>query len=221
MEIPTDRTNRKWLSTLASGSQEQEAALEELRLLLLRATLYTLASHADQLQAVDEQDRSALAEDCAQEALLAVLSHLQEFRGESKFTTWAYKFGVNIALTRLRHERWKKVSLSQLSDDAQALDWLQSKGTLQTADSERPVLQAEVHQVLHETIQNELSLRQRQVLKWIAFDDVPMDVVVERLGSNRNAIYKLLHDARLKVRQRLEARGYDLEKVYDLFQSGG
>jgi RNA polymerase sigma-70 factor (ECF subfamily) len=68
-------------------------------------------------------------------------------------------------------------------------------------------------------IRSELTARQRQVLKWIAFDDIPMDVVVQRLNSNRNAVYKLLHDARLKVKQRLAAHGYAVEDVYELFQA--
>jgi RNA polymerase sigma-70 factor (ECF subfamily) len=80
-----------------------------------------------------------------------------------------------------------------------------------------PSLQSEVRAAIRRVVMTELTGRQRQVLKWIAFDDVPMDVVVERLDTNRNAIYKLLHDARLKVKRQLAAQGYAPDDVYELF----
>jgi RNA polymerase sigma-70 factor (ECF subfamily) len=168
---------------------------------------------------MEENDRLALAEDCAQDALNSVLFHLSDFRGESQFTTWAYKFGINTALSRARRERWKAVSLDELSEDSENADWLQWREELQIGSSETPVRQAEVGQILREVIRSELTEKQRQVLKWIAFDDVPMDVVTERLDTNRNAVYKLLHDSRMKVRRRLAAEGYEVDEVYALFQA--
>ncbi len=196
----------------------QTEAIEELRVMLLKASLYTLVTHVSDLYHLGEQERVALAEDCAQEALLAVLARLDDFRGESKFTTWAYKFAVNIALNRARRERWKGVSLDALSEDDYSLDWLEWKEGFQPADTETSTLQAEVGNVIHQAIRIELTDRQRQVLKWIVFDEVPMDVVVERLETNRNAVYKLLHDGRLKVKKHLASHGYDVEEVYALFR---
>lgn len=203
---------------LSKGLWTGKKSLEDLRQLLLKATLYTLVNNLDDLRNLDHRERLALAEDCAQEALLVVLSRLTTFRGESKFTTWAYKFGVNVALSRARKERWKGVSLDELSEDGEALDWLDYSGKENSSRKERPALRNEVFTIIREAIRSELTARQRQVLKWIAFDDVPMDVVVERLESNRNAIYKLLHDARKKVKRALAAQGYPLEDVYDLFE---
>ena len=217
--MPTARTNQEWVITLSKKSPQQSEALNELREMLLRAALYTLVSHLDDLREMDERERMALAEDCAQEALQAVLTRLSSFRGESKFTTWAYKFGVNVALTRSRRAGWKSISLDALSEDEDLLDWVQWKEGLQTVDSEMPMQQAEVSAAIQEVIRRELTDRQRQVLKWIAFEDVPMDVVVERLNTNRNAIYKLLHDARLKVKRQLAAQGYEVEEVYQLFRA--
>ncbi|WP_374689026.1 RNA polymerase sigma factor [Promineifilum sp.] len=215
----TTRTNPDWIATLSGQGVPQTEAIEELRGLLVRAALYTLVAHLDDLRDLDDRERKALAEDCAQEALMAVLSKLDDFRGDSKFTTWAYKFGVNVALTRARRERWKRVSLDALSENEPSLDWLQWKEEgLQTVDSEIPVLQAEVGALIQEVVNTGLTDRQRQVLKWIVFDEVPMDVVVERLDSNRNAVYKLLHDARLKVRRQLAAHSYEAEDVYGLFR---
>ncbi|HZW03927.1 MAG TPA: sigma-70 family RNA polymerase sigma factor [Anaerolineaceae bacterium] len=216
----TTRTNAEWITALSGQGRSQAEAIGELRELLLRAALYTLVTHLDDLQQIDENDRVALAEDCAQDAVQAVLARLDDFRGESKFTTWAYKFGVNMALTRARRERWKPISLDALSEQDDTLDWLQWQESLGAENSELPALQEEVGRVIREVIRTELTDRQRQVLKWIAFDDVPMDVVVERLASNRNAIYKMLHDARLKVKRQLAAHGYEVADVYDLFRSG-
>lgn len=213
------RSNAEWIAALSSAGSEQGSALDDLRDLLLRAALYTLVTHLTDLQDLEDRERKALAEDCAQEALLAVLAHLPDFRGDSRFTTWAYKFGINMALTRARRERWRSVSLDALAEDEAALDWLEWKRGSADLDADRPALQAEVGALIRDTIQSDLTGRQRQVLKWIAFDGVPMDVVVERLDSNRNAVYKLLHDARLKVRRALEDHGYALEDVYDIFAS--
>lgn len=216
--MPTARTNQEWVQTLSNQDNLQTEALIDLRDLLLRASLYTLVTHLPDLRELDEHERMALAEDCAQDALQTVLDHLQDFRGESKFTTWAYKFGINIALTRARRERWKHISLDALSEEEDPLNWIPWKDGLQTVNSEMPSLQAEVSAVIQEVVRTELTSRQRQVLKWIAFDDVPMDVVVERLNTNRNAVYKLLHDARMKIKSQLAARGYEVEEVYDLFR---
>jgi RNA polymerase sigma-70 factor (ECF subfamily) len=213
------RSNQNWILMLSGQAPHQPEALTDLRELMLRAALFTLVSCIDDLRDMPEQDRQALAEDCAQDALQAVLAHLTDFRGDSQFTTWAYKFAVNIALSRARQARWKAVSLDSLADDGEGLDWLQWKDELQTSDSEMPALQSEVTSVILSVIRGELTVRQRQVLKWIAFDGVPMDVVAERLDANRNAIYKLLHDARLKIKRQLVAHGYAVEDVYALFQA--
>ncbi|MFZ3079199.1 MAG: sigma-70 family RNA polymerase sigma factor [Bellilinea sp.] len=216
--MPSTRSNQEWFDALSNQGMQQGEALEELRRLLLRAALYTLVTHLTDLQEMSENERVALAEECAQEALMVVLGRLGDFRGDSKFTTWVYKFGVNIALSRSRRWRWKQVSLDDLADDEGTLDWLQRNERFQTADSEQPVRQKEVVEVIREVLHTQLTPRQRQTLKLIAFDNVPMDVVVQHLDSNRNAVYKSLHDARLKIKQQLIQRGYDLAEVMDLFQ---
>lgn len=214
-----ERTNEEWVQSLSKSDNQQTEAILDLRDLLLRAALYTFVSHLQDLRDMNEDDRLAMAEDCAQDALQAVLAKLADFRGESKFTTWAYKFGINIALTRARQERWKNFSLDALSEDNDSLEWIRLQEETQTGDSETLSLQSEVRTAIQQVVRNELTDRQRQVLKWIAFDGVPMDVVVDRLSTNRNAVYKMLHTARLKLKQHLAARGYDLEEIYDLFRA--
>ncbi|HEY1407421.1 MAG TPA: RNA polymerase sigma factor [Promineifilum sp.] len=213
------RTNPDWIAALKAGNGRQAEAINDLRVLLLRAALYTLVTHIGDLRELDERERLALAEDCAQDALLLVLSKLDSFRGESKFTTWAYKFGINVALTRARQERWRRVSLDALAEDEYSLDWLQWQEGLHADDSEASTLKSEVGELIGNVLAHDLTNRQRQVLKWIAFDEVPMDVIVQRLNTNRNAVYKTLHDARWKVKRRLSEQGYDVDEVYELFRS--
>lgn len=211
------RSNQEWIADLTRYESRQEQALEELRQLLLRAALYTLVTHHSELEGMPSEAKLAFAEECTQEALLAVLDHLEEFRGESKFTTWVYKFGVNTALSRARRWRWRQVSLEALAGDQDDYEWV-IPATVERQDLEQQVRQQEVVEIVRETVRNELTLRQRQVLRMVAFEEIPMDVVVERLDSNRNAVYKLLHDARMKLKQQLMLQGYDLQEVMQLFE---
>lgn len=212
------RTNAEWLQELESTGDAQAAAIEDLRAYLLRAALYSLSrSHGD-LAHVAPAEIEHVAEDCAQDALLAILKHLREFRGDSQFTTWAYKFAVNIALVAARREGWKRVSLDQLLDHPDLPEW-PIRDEHVSVDPDRRTLQGEVWATMREVIRDDLTERQRQVLKAMVFDEVPMDEIVRHLGSNRNAIYKLLHDARRKLKAQLEARGFDVQEILNLFSA--
>ena len=157
-----------------------------------------------------------LAEDCAQDALLAILQHLHEFRGDSKFTTWTYRFAVNVALVSARREFRKSASLDQLLEDS---EWpaLPIQNDLIAVNPDRAALQAEIWRVVHEVIDRDLTERQRHVLKASVFDEIPIDEIARHFGSNRNAIYKLLHDARRSLKARLEARGFTVREILDVF----
>ena len=212
------RTNAEWVRDLTAEGDAQAAAIADLRLYLLRAALYAF-SRGDLAQ-LSHHEIEQLAEDCGQEALLAILKHLPEFRSDSKFTTWAYKFAINFALVAARRERWKGVSLDQLLENGSMADWsLQDKDT--TVNPERAALQAEVWATVREVINQELTDRQRQALKAMVFDEVPLDEVVRHFGANRNAVYKLMHDARRKLKSRMEARGFGMQKIMDLFSVEG
>ncbi|HLO18647.1 MAG TPA: sigma factor, partial [Anaerolineales bacterium] len=109
------RTNQEWLHDLKASGSLQEAAIADLRDLLLRAALYFFSRNLSDFEKGNGDEISQRAEDCAQDALIAVMKHLSDFRGDSKFTTWAYKFAINTALMASRHERWKGVSLDALA----------------------------------------------------------------------------------------------------------
>jgi RNA polymerase sigma-70 factor, ECF subfamily len=149
--------------------------------------------------------------------LITVLDHLDDFRGESKFTTWAYKFAVNISLAHARREGWKQHSPEMDSaGKTQTNGYTFNNFTVQT-DAELRVLQGEVITVLNEAIQHDLSDKQRIVFRLIVYDQYPMDGVVQHLGSNRNAVYKLLHDARIKLKRALQAHGFAHDEILQLF----
>ena len=163
-----------------------------------------------------------LAEDCAQEALIAIMNHLSDFRGDSKFTTWAYKFAINIALMTARRERWRGVSLDQLSssEDGRFLERVRAdKSRGPTLD--QSVMQEEVRQIIQQVIARDLTDKQRRVLMMMVFNEVPMDEVVRELGTNRNAVYKLLHDARRKLKSGLQSHGFAIGETLTLFGSQG
>ena len=212
------RTNKEWLSDLRAEGETQEAAIADLRQLLLRTVLFFFSRNPGDFGGLAREDILQRAEDCAQEALIAILNHLADFRGDSKFTTWAYKFAINIALMTARRERWKNISLDQFSssEDDTLFEWLQQDRSPGLAP-DRSVLQDEIGSLIREAIEHELTDKQREVLILMVFHEVPMDEVVRRLGTNRNAIYKMLHDARSKLKSSLQARGFEVGETLALF----
>jgi RNA polymerase sigma-70 factor (ECF subfamily) len=207
------RTNEEWLDALNASGEMQEDAIADLRNLLLRAALYFFNRNLGDFEGMNREEILQCAEDCAQEALIAVMDHLPDFRGDSKFTTWAYKFAIHMALMTARRQRWKGKSLDDLSS---------SDGRL--FDRELPdqsAIQREITDLIRDVIDGELTDRQRQVLIMMVFREVPMDEVVQRLGTNRNAIYKMLHDARRKLKSSLQRRGFEVEEVLALFSEPG
>src|SRR5512134_2989376 len=124
--MPELRTNQEWLHDLNASGALQEAAIADLRDLLLRAALYFFSRNLSDLGGLNRDEIMQRAEDCAQDALIAVMDHLSDFRGDSKFSTWAYKFAINTALMAARRERWKGVSLDQFASSSEE-NFLESK----------------------------------------------------------------------------------------------
>ncbi len=215
------RSNQEWLQDLRSEGTVQEAALNDLRELLLRAALYFFSRNLGDFQGLDRMETLQRAEDCAQDALLAVMDHLSDFRGDSKFSTWAYKFAINISLMAARRERWKGVSLDELasSDESNFLERLMQEVS-DIATPEQSTLQVEVQNIIQNVIERELTEKQRRVLVLMVLNDVPLDEVVRHLGTNRNAVYKMLHDARRKLKNGLKEHGFDVSETFALFGSG-
>ncbi|MCG3142635.1 MAG: hypothetical protein HDKAJFGB_04163 [Anaerolineae bacterium] len=212
------RTNAEWLSELrADGTAAQAAAIEDLRLYLLRAVLYFFSASPGDLRGLARPEIEQIAQDLAQDALLTILKNLDEFRGESKFTTWAYRFAINMSLVEARRQRWKNVSLDRILENSELPDFqFQDKDS---PDPDRAAQQQEIWNQVREVIEHDLTERQRAILTAVVFDDVPVDLITRQFKMNRNAVYKMVHDARVKLKKRLEERGFEVDEILNLFGS--
>jgi RNA polymerase sigma-70 factor (ECF subfamily) len=194
-----DPDSRAWLEALRSDGQPRNAAVERLHALLLRAARHEVARRRDAVAHLDAAELDDIAVQCADDALLAVLSKLDQFRGTSRFTTWAYKFALLETAVKLRRRPWQEREIpSELHDWPQLTDGCSPDITAE---------QAELLAALGAAMQTELTPHQREILVTIALDGVPIDVLAERLGTTRGALYKTIHDARAKLRRRLHADG--------------
>jgi RNA polymerase sigma-70 factor, ECF subfamily len=201
-----DRTNQEWLDDLQRPDRDE--ALADLRAVLVRGLGYSLANRSD----VD----AVLIEDFVQDALLKILDNLDTFRGESRFTTWAQKIAVRVAFTELRRHRWRDLSLEAIAEP-QGLDFVPDF----LVDPEAPPDQQAVQRLFLESLQRliatELTDKQRQALVAVRIQGIPLEEVARRMDTNRNALYKLLHDARQRLKSRMEAEGLSPEDVLAAF----
>jgi RNA polymerase sigma-70 factor (ECF subfamily) len=197
---PTDRDAdaRAWLEALRAGGAEREAAAARLHAMLLRAARFELSRRRHTLAAESRETIDDLAMQSADDALSAILVKLDDYRFESRFTTWAYKFAILEAAVRARRRAWQE---RELPIDPEA--W-----TTLSAHAFDPVTDAEVREQLRTivaAIRTELTPHQREVLSALVIADVPIDVLAQRLGTSRGALYKTLHDARHKLRKAIGA----------------
>ena len=196
------RTSEEWLVDLRGP--DQELALSDLRAILKRGLTFALASRSN----VDE----AAIEDFCQDALLKILDKLDTFRGESQFTTWAQKIAVYTAFTELRRRRWRDVSLNGIVEAREGDESL-SILTDSTTGPEDEAAKRQVFVMLRSLIDQELTDKQRQAMMSAVFQGMPLEEVARRMGTNRNALYKLLHDARKRLKKRMTADGLSVEDL--------
>ena len=206
------RDNEAWLRDLHAGSAQRDAALADLHALLLRA----LPQGLSRMLSPHNPSFESLIEDTIQETLLRTLKSLDTFEGRSQFTTWVYKIAVRVALNELRRRRWRDVSLEGLenkdADDTPPRRFASSDPTPESV-IERADILGFVQQILEE----ELTPRQHAAMQAIHMQGVPMEEVAQRMGTNRNALYKLLHDARLRLKHRLEREGLSPKELLEMF----
>lgn len=211
--IMATRTNEAWLSDLRADGERRNDALEDLRSIIQKGLPYALSRWLSPTQPQFE----SLVEEVTQETLLRVLDQLDTFEGRSQFTTWVHKIAVRIALTELRRKRWRDSSLDELTENE---DVPPPPGLL--ADSQAgPDITAERSDLLahvRRVIEEELTDRQRQALVLLGLQDMPMEEAARKLKTNRNALYKLLHDARLRLRTRLALEDISPQDVLALFE---
>jgi RNA polymerase sigma-70 factor (ECF subfamily) len=205
--VPLDVESRQWLESLAPGAAARDAAIARLQLMLLRAARAELNRRAHRA-AVCGPELDDLAHQAADDAVVSVCRKLGEFRGASRFTTWAYKFAILEVSSKLGRHYWQRAAGARAPDmrmDVERWALLPDRFGL---TPESAALSADLLREVRRVVTEELTDRQRRVFVAIVVDAVPLDALVLQLGSNRNAIYKTMYEARRKIRQTLVANGY-------------
>lgn len=210
-----DAESRRWLSQLRVGHPRYDEALGTLHGVFRRVAAFELSRRRHQLRGVGGPEFDDLAQQAADDALINVLDKLDDFRGLSRFTTWAYKFVMFEVSAKVARHAWRRQSPSAEEPEWDQLpdvsglrpdDWLEQRARLEA---------------LSQAI-GELTDRQREVFVAVALNEVPIDVVALKLGTNRNAVYKNLFDARRRLRARMAAAGHPVseESVRDIATTG-
>jgi RNA polymerase sigma-70 factor (ECF subfamily) len=191
-----DLESTTWVGELAAGSPARDAAATRLHALLLRVTRAESARRKATIPARGQEELDDLCVQAANDALLGILRKLPEFRGDARFTTWACKFAIFEISTRLRRHAWRQ---RQVTTDESIWETLPD-----SAPPALAVLQGrETLARLRRAVREELTDRQRQVFQAAVLEEVPIDVLADRMNSTRGAVYKILHDARAKLRRAL------------------
>jgi RNA polymerase sigma-70 factor, ECF subfamily len=199
-----DPESRTWLNGLrAAEPTTRDEAVGRLHALLLRGARFEVARRRPSLPHLRGNDLDDIATQAADDALVSVLRRLDDFRGASRFTTWAYKFALYEAAVKLRKRAWQG---REVPLEPESWSLLSSASLEPGAEAE----QRELVEAVQAGIAEALTPHQRHVLVALAVNGVPIDVVAERLGTTRGTLYKTLHDARRKLRGHLDGRGFAL-----------
>ena len=194
-----DHDSREWLRSLRASGATRDEAIARLHALLLQAASFEVARRRQSLPHLrDALDEVAL--EAADDALVSVLAHLDDFRADSRFTTWAYKFALLEAAVKLRKRAWQG---REVPLDPEGWDVFASAGLEPDEGAE----QSELLTTLQKAIADVLTPHQRRVLVALALNGVPIDVLADRLNTSRGALYKTLHDARRSLRAHLSEQG--------------
>jgi RNA polymerase sigma-70 factor (ECF subfamily) len=203
------RTNSEWLNDLRGSDQDQ--AIEDLRKVLKRGLIYSLSSRI-------KTDLETQVDDFVQDAILRILDKLDTFRGESRFTTWAQKVAVRVAFTELRRQRWKDISLEDLMPEDSG-DFTPLVLADPSPNPEKRATQTIMTEMIETMLKEDLTERQRTAMLAIMKGGMSLEEVARRMDTNRNALYKLLHDARKQMRISLLEKGLTPGEVIEAFEN--
>jgi len=199
-----DPDSREWLRALRADGAERDEAIARLHGLLLRGARFEVARRKPTLPHLRGNELDDIALEAADDALVSVLARLDDFRGLSRFTTWAYKFALFEAAVKLRRRAWQGREIPLEPET-----WTVLAGTELEPDAQAE--QSELLAAVQRLIQEALTPHQRRVLTALALNGVPIDVLADRLSTTRGALYKTLHDARRKLRRHLTESGFALD----------
>ena len=197
-----DEVSKQWMAGLQSSGRSHEDCVSALHAMLLRVARHEVARRAAGLQ-LRGPELEDIAQQATDDALMSIRAKIAGFRGESRFTTWAYRFVMFEVSTKMGRHFWRERRAS-LDDDA----WDRIPDTLMSRPDEHSV-HRELFTTLRRAIDEDLTLLQRRVFVAIALNEVPMDAFARELGASRNAVYKVLFDARRKLRASLGEAGYE------------
>lgn len=200
--VVLDAPSDAWMSALRGTGAGKDEAVSRLHAMMLRVSRWQTQRLRHTLGRMDVDELDVLAQQAADDATIAVLAHLDDFAGRSRFTTWAFKFAVLHASVTMRRHRWRDREIPTEPQDW-PYDSDPAAGPDQHADA------GDLATALRAAIATALTPHQRDVLVALAINDVPIDVLAQRLGTSRGALYKTLHDARARLRTRLTDDGFE------------
>jgi len=193
--------NQEWLDALRADGAKRDEALGRLRDILLRGLRSSFSARTD----------IASLEDVAQEALVKITSKLESFRGTSRFTTWAMSIAVRTAISEVRRARWRDVSLDEMVDAGRIAPAEEKNGRA----GEEKIAYERLVRVIREALANSLTDRQRQTVE-AELVGAPPDEIAQRMGTSRNAVYKLGYDARARLKKIILEAGWTEVQVRQL-----
>lgn len=206
------RSNEQWLQDLRSSGPAHDDALRDLQAILVSGLQRGLLAQVN----TSAPEFETQAEDFVQEAILKILDNLDSFAGRSKFTTWAHKISASVALTELRRKRWQDQSLNGIMDNAQG-DYTPSLAADPAPAPENSIERTEALVKVQQMIEESLTEKQRAALVASVIEGLSTNELAQQLGMNPNAVYKLLHDARLKLKKRLAQDGLSPTDILSVF----
>lgn len=205
-----ESTNEEWLSDLKESSPRFDAAIAELRLVLQKG----LSAGLKKWQGLNKET----LEDIIQDVLVKIVPKIDTFQRNCRFTTWALKIGVNTAITELRHRRWRDVSLDEIIESG-GMNFLSGNMSKPSFSPEKQTIQHLLMDTLKRLITTELTERQRKALMAVRIQGIPLEEVARQMGTNRNSLYKLLHDARLRLKKAILKEELTPRDLIDAFIS--
>ena len=194
-----DGANQVWPELFLADGPAHDAAVQRLRALMVKAARHQVTHMSPNLPVIGGVRVQDIVEQAADEATVAALGKLASFEGRSRFTTWAYKFGVLYASNEVRRNMWRhrEINLDDLPEFV-----------AHAPSPEQHVEHHEFADAVSTAINTALTQHQRKVTIALLVEEIPVDVLAERMGTNRNALYKVLFDARGRLRSQLTAAGY-------------
>jgi len=202
--VKSYRTNEEWVEALTNPVDEH--AVQRLREMLVRGLKPALHKYVD-------RELDQFVEDVAQDALVKILDNIQSFRGESKLITWAMKIAVREGLNELRRKRYNDISIEDLKPEHNGREVFSLLYSSKELGPDRSLHEAQLIEAMNKYIEEDLSAKQKKALQAVVIEGLPASIVVKQMNTNRNALYKVIHDARLKLKDRFELEGINPDEM--------